>query len=179
MINQKVIPAVKDVKGFEKFMNSDLEVCLLMSLHLSVLQSLVDKAHKKSKKCLLHIDLINGLSNDEYGAQFAIQNIGVDGIVSTKASVIKVALKKNVIAIYRIFLIDTLSLSRSINRVKELKPNYIEILPATAWGVVSKIKDSIDIPIIGGGLIETKEEINQCIKSGMKAVTTSKIELWK
>lgn len=178
MFENQIIPAVKTVKGFEEFIKSDYEYCVLMNVHLSVIKRLVEKAHEANKKCLLHIDLVNGISSDEYGAEYAIQALQVDGLVSTKSSVIKVAKKKKVIAIYRVFLIDNHSLTRSIDRVSELKPDYVEILPALAHKVIPRIKDQLSVPIIGGGLIANKEDIADCIESGMIGVTTSDTNLW-
>lgn len=178
MFKNQIIPAVKSVKGFESFLKSDYEYCVLMNLHLSILTRLVEKAHEVGKKCLLHIDLINGITSDEYGAEYAIQHIKVDGLVSTKSSVMKIARKKKVIAIYRVFLIDNHSLKRSLDRVNELSPDYVEILPALAHKVIPRIKDKISVPIVGGGLISSKQDIQDCINSGMIGVTTSDIELW-
>ena len=179
MINDKIIPAVKSVKDLEKFLRTDIEFCILMGMHISILRSLVERVHKAGKKCMLHIDLINGISRDEYGAEYAIQFIGVDGLVSTKTSVIRVAKKKGVVSIFRIFLIDTYSLDKSIDRTNELKPDYVELLPALAHNIISSIKERISTEIIGGGLVQSKEDIDKCFEYGMCAVTTSRTDLWK
>jgi glycerol uptake operon antiterminator len=178
VFSNKIIPAVKTVKGFEAFLKSEYEYCVLMNLHLSMLSRLVEKAHASNKKCLLHLDLINGITSDEYGAEYAIQQLNVDGLVSTKTSVIKIAKKKKVLAVYRVFLIDNYSLGRSLDRVSELRPDYVEILPALAHKIIPRIKETISIPIIGGGLIATKDDIDECINSGMVGVTTSDVDLW-
>ena len=178
MFDTNIIPAVKSVKGFENFINTDYEYCVLMNMHLSILKRLVEKGHAANKKCLLHLDLINGLSSDEYGAEYAIQSLKVDGLVSTKSSVMKIAKKKKVLAIYRVFLIDNHSLVKSIDRVNDLRPDYVEILPALAYKAITKIKEKVTIPIIGGGLITCKEDIEDCIAAGMVAVTTSDSNLW-
>ncbi|XMB86647.1 glycerol-3-phosphate responsive antiterminator [Mycoplasmatota bacterium WC44] len=178
MLNDRVIPAVKSVKDLEKFLKTNYDFCILMGMHISVLKSIVERVHIVGKKCLLHIDLINGLSNDEYGAEYAIQFFGVDGLVSTKASVIRIAKKKKVISIFRIFLIDTYSLNKSIERTNELKPDFVEVLPAISHNVISTIKERINTPIVGGGLIQTKQDIDECIDHGMKAITTSNVDLW-
>lgn len=178
MFKNNIIPAVKSVKGFEQFLQTDYEYCVLMNLHLSILHRIVEKAHAADKKCLLHLDLINGLTSDEYGAEYAIQSINVDGLVSTKNSVIKIAKKKKVMAIYRVFLIDNHSLTKSMTRVNELRPDFVEVLPALAYKVIPKIKEVTSVPIIGGGLITCKEDINECIEAGIIAVTTSDSNLW-
>ncbi len=178
MFQDQVIPAVTSIRLFEEFLKTNYEYCVLMNLHLGVLKRVVEKAHQAEKKCLLHIDLINGLMSNEFGAEYAIQTLKVDGVVSTKGAVVKVAKKKKVIAVYRVFLIDNHSLNRSIDRVNELKPDFVEILPAIANKVITRVKDRIAVPIIGGGLISTKEDIRECFDAGMVGITTSDIKLW-
>ncbi len=178
MFRNQIVPSVKSVKKFESFLKSDYEYCVLMNLHLSILTRMVEKVHDAGKRCLLHIDLINGITSDEFGAEYAIQQIKVDGLVSTKSNVIKIAIKKKVIAIYRVFLIDNHSLNRSLARVKELNPDYVEILPALAYKIIPRIKEIINVPIIGGGLIADRQDIQECIDSGMVGVTTSDSDLW-
>lgn len=175
---EKIIPAINSVKDFEKFLTTDYECCILMNLHVSILKNLVDKAHEKNKKCLIHLDLVKGLTSDEYGVDYAVQFFGVDGIVSTRESAIKAAKRKKVISIFRIFLIDTLSLNRSLDKVNQLKPDYLELLPAIAYSVMDRIKDKTNTPVIGGGLIDNSLDINNCINSGMQAVTISNKNLW-
>ncbi|QVK21602.1 glycerol-3-phosphate responsive antiterminator [Mycoplasmatota bacterium] len=177
-MNQRIIPAITSVKKFEKFLETDYEYCVLMNLHISLLKTLVEKAHDKGKKCFLHLDLINGISSDEYGVEYAVQHIKIDGIVSTRNSVIKAAQRKKIVSIYRIFLIDSMSLNRSLEKLAQLKPDYVELLPAIAFDVMSRVKKETDIPIIGGGLIASREDIDRCIASGMIAVTTSNRVLW-
>jgi glycerol uptake operon antiterminator len=166
------------MKTFESFLASKLEYCILQSFHLAVLNSLCNMAHKYNKKCLVHIDLIKGIASDEYGAEFLCQNLKVDGLISIHPSVIQMAKKNKKLAIQRIFLIDSLSLEKSISLAKKTQPDYIEILPGIACAVVESLLEQLEVPLIGGGLIKTQKEIRNCLDVGLVAVTTSKAELW-
>jgi glycerol uptake operon antiterminator len=177
-MKQTVIPAITNIKDLEYFLTLDHDICVVMSIHLSMIQRVVDRLKEKNKTVWLHLDLIPGLSSDEYGAQYAIQTFRIDGIVSTKTSAIKAAKKKNVTAIYRIFLIDTASMEKSLPRLQELQPDYIEFLPALAHNILPIIQSRITVPVIGGGLIQTPRDIEDCFHSGMVAVTISKTSLW-
>lgn len=178
MFKQKILPSISNLKMFETFLDSELEYCILQNLHISALHSICRMADKNNKKCLVHIDLIKGIASDEYGAEFLCQVIKVDGLISTYPSVIKVAKKKKKIAIQRIFLIDSLSLEKSINLVIKTQPDYIEMLPGIATAIVESIIKQVDIPLIGGGLIRSKKDVQNCLDSGLVAVTTSRKELW-
>lgn len=177
-MDRTLIPAITNIKDLEYFLTLDHDTCVVMSIHVSMIQRVVDRCKARDKKVWLHLDLIPGLSSDEYGAEFAIQSFNVDGIVSTKAPAIKAAKKKKVTAIYRVFLIDTASMNRSLARIEELKPDYIEFLPALAHKILPLIQKRIDVPVIGGGLIQTKQDMQECFDSGMVAVTVSKTNLW-
>jgi glycerol uptake operon antiterminator len=177
-MNRQLIPAITNVKDLEYFLTLDHPICVVMSIHVSMIKRVVERLKAQNKTVWLHLDLIPGLSSDEHGAQYAIQFFGIDGIVSTKTNAIKAAKKKKVTAIFRIFLIDTASMEKSLTRVDEIKPDYIEFLPALAHRILPEIRHRISLPVIGGGLIQTQSDINDCFASGMVAVTVSKTNLW-
>jgi glycerol uptake operon antiterminator len=177
-MNRQLIPAITNVKDLEYFLTLDHPICVVMSIHVSMIKRVVERLKAQNKTIWLHLDLIPGLSSDEHGAQYAIQFFGIDGIVSTKTNAIKAAKKKKVTAIFRIFLIDTASMEKSLTRVDEIKPDYIEFLPALAHRILPEIRHRISVPVIGGGLIQTQSDINDCFASGMVAVTVSKTNLW-
>lgn len=177
-MERTLIPAITNIKDLEYFLTLDHTTCVVMSIHVSMLQAVIGRLKEKQKQVWLHLDLIPGLSSDEFGAEYAIQSFHVDGIVSTKAPAIKAAKKKKVRAIYRVFLIDSASVERSLSRIEELKPDYIEFLPALAHRILPLIKDRIHVPVIGGGLIQSKADMEDCFDSGMVAITVSKTNLW-
>lgn len=177
MINQ-LIPAITNIKDLEYFLTLDHPKCVVMSIHVSMLKRVIERIKAQNKIVWLHLDLIPGLSSDEHGAEYAIQFLGVDGIVSTKTNAIKAAKKKKVTAIFRIFLIDSASMDKSLIRVAEINPDYVEFLPALAHKILPMIKDRLHVPVIGGGLIQTQSDIEDCYTSGMVAVTVSKTNLW-
>ena len=67
---QKIVPAARSVKDFERMLKSPYEYLILLDCHAAQLQSLVSMAKKRHKKVLLHVDLIKGLRNDEHAAEF-------------------------------------------------------------------------------------------------------------
>ena len=55
----------------------------------------------------------------------------------------------------------------------------IEIMPGTLSKIISRLKDELKTPIVAGGLIETKEEINEALSCGATAISTGKQEFWE
>ncbi len=178
-IKQKVLPAISNMKDFEKFLQSPYEFCIVMDFYVGELAVISDMAQKYRKKLIVHVDLIKGLSNDEYAVVYLCQNLRLEGIISTHTNAIQMAKKKKKIAIQRIFLIDQQSLDKSYRLIENSMPDYVEVLPGLMPGIITEMRNRIDIPIITGGLIATLEDICAVIEAGAVSVTTSSRELWK
>lgn len=174
-----ILPAISDFKRLKYFLKTDFPVCILMDFQLAELEDIVNELKRNNKKVFIHIDLIKGLSSDEFGAIYLAQKLHVDGIISIKPSVIMLAKKRNIIAIQRVFLKDTLSLNRSISLANKTEPDYLEILPAMANTILTRIIEETNSKIICGGLISSKKDINDCLNQGAVSVTTSNPNLWK
>lgn len=175
---QRVIPAISNHKRLKEFLNSDLTYGLLMNFQLAQLADIVQQMKDKNKKVLIHSELIKGLASDEYGALYLIQVLNVDGIISSKAKVIDLCKKRNKIGIYRFFIKDNVSLEQSLDIGINLKPEYVEIIPAACYGLIPEIKEKLQAKILMGGLIRTKTDISNCLNNGAIAVTTSNKEFW-
>lgn len=172
------IPGITSLKDFEIFLESTHKIGFVLELHLNFIEHMIQRAHQKNKKLIVHIELVKGISADEYGCEYLCQKLKVDGIISTKGKVIESAKKNNVITIQRIFLMDSNALQKSLVLTKKIKPDYLEILPAIASSIVSSIHQELDIEIIGGGLLQSNEELEECFKNGMIAISTSNQKFW-
>ncbi|MFZ3577155.1 glycerol-3-phosphate responsive antiterminator [Virgibacillus sp. DJP39] len=173
-----VLPAIRCMKDFDKVLDSDIENIILLETRISQLGNLVRYSKQKNKKVLVHVDLIQGLKSDEYGVEYLIRELKVDGIVSTRGNVITLAKKNKVLAIQRIFALDSLAIKHNIKMVDRFRPDYIEVLPGIIPSIISEIHEYTGLPIIAGGLIRTEEDVYNAFRGGAKAVTTSQSTLW-
>lgn len=176
--NQKVLPAARTIKQFEQLLKSDFQYIVLLEVHISHLRPFRNEAKKRGKKILIHADLIQGLKTDNYAADFLCNEIRPAGIISTRANMIQKAKARGIIAIQRMFLLDTIALEKSYSLIEMAAPDYIEMLPGVIPEMIHEVYERTGIPIINGGLIRTKEHINNAIEAGAIAVTTSDKELW-
>lgn len=167
------------MKDFDQFLKEDFTYCILLDFHINILSYAINTLHEHGKKGIVHIDLVKGLSNDEYGCEFLCQTIRVDGIISTKAKVIESAKKNNKIAILRLFLIDSKSLEKGMSLANALQPDFIEVLPGIAYEIISFVRRKTSVPVIGGGLIKTIDQIHQSMEAGTCAVTIGNFSLCK
>ncbi len=176
---QQILPAISNFKDLRVFIGSDNEYCVLLDFQLAELDSVVEELKKHHKKILVHIDLIKGLTPNEYGAIYLIQRLKIDGIISTKYPALQYAKKKGIISIQRIFLKDSLSLEKSLQVVNKVRPDYLELLPAISNSLLPKIIERTRLKIICGGLLQTKEEVQLCLSNGATGVTTSNSSFWR
>ncbi|MFC5653484.1 glycerol-3-phosphate responsive antiterminator [Paenibacillus solisilvae] len=176
--NPQVLPAVRKIKDMEALLDSPFEYMVLLGGHLGQLKSMVDLARQNGKHILLHADLIDGLKNDEYAAEFLCQSIRPAGLISTRASVMKRTKQNKLIAIQRLFLIDSDAIEHSYALLEKTQPDYIEVLPGIMPTMIQEVKERTGIPVIAGGLIRTQQHIHDALGAGASAITTSRRELW-
>ncbi|MGM0846680.1 MAG: glycerol-3-phosphate responsive antiterminator [Bacillota bacterium] len=176
---QKILPAVRSMKEFDKMLQTNYEYGVFLDLHIGMLKTVYQYAKENNRKMFLHLDLIQGLKGDEYGAQYVCQEIKPYGIISTKGKAIQQAKKKGVVAIQRAFVLDSSAMERSMELVKHSNPDYIELLPGVIPKVIKTIKTETGKPVFAGGLIDTVNEVEEAIEAGASAITTSNRELWK
>lgn len=82
------------------------------------------------------------------------------------------------IAIQRIFLLDSHALNTSYRLIQSFQPDYIEVLPGIIPHIIREISDNTNVPILAGGLIRTVEEAREALQAGAVAITTSEQKIW-
>lgn len=173
-----VIAAVRTSEDFENALKSDVKIIFDLAPDISEIEERIKKAHDLNKMIFAHIDLASGVGKDKSGIEF-LKKLGLDGIISTKASMIKLAKDTELKAVQRFFIIDSKSVLATVEGIKNSKADMIEVMPGIVVRVIKRLKSEIDVPIIAGGLIETAEDIASAKESGAFAVSTGKQDLWK
>lgn len=172
-----IIAAVRDNAEFECAIKSGPENIFLLKSSIMKLPKYIKLAHENNKKLFVHIDLTDGVAKDEAGLKF-ISKIGIDGIISTRTNLIKMAHGCNLSTVQRFFIVDSKSIETAYESIKSSKPDMVEFLPGVVPKVISEFSKNLDIPIIAGGLIETEEEARLVLSAGASAVSAGKQELW-
>jgi glycerol uptake operon antiterminator len=177
--NQSILPAIRKMKDLEKLLDSSFSYIVLLDSHIGQLRSIVDLAKANGKKILLHVDLVEGLKNDEYAAEYLCQHIRPEGLISTRAGVITKTKQNGLLAIQRLFLLDSSALEKSYTLLERTQPDYIEVLPGIMPHMIKEVRERTGIPIFAGGLIRTVSDVELALEAGAAAVTTSHKGLWK
>jgi len=72
-----------------------------------------------------------------------------------------------------------MSYENSIKTAQLIKPNMVEVMPGIMPNILKRISKQLPMPIIAGGLVETKEDIIEILNSGALAASTGMKELWE
>ena len=169
-----VIAAVRD--GGKGVKDAPCEVIFDLGANIMTVSSVIDDAHKCGKLIFIHIDLADGIGRDRAGIAY-LKSIGADGIISTKTALLRYAKEFSLLTVKRIFLLDSQGVEGAINEIDRHSTDLIEIMPGIMPKMVQRFS-GLGIPVIAGGLIETKVEITSSLSSGAVAVSTGKEELW-
>lgn len=161
---------------FEQTLAAPPEILFDLKASLPKEAKRIKAAHDAGKYIFVHIDLADGIGKDKTGIEY-LAALGVDGIISTRGQMIRYAKEAGLLTVQRFFALDTQGLD-SIHELLEVSaPDLIEIMP----GVISKVIERFaggNIPVIAGGLIETKAEVTAALAGGAAAVSTGMPELW-
>ncbi|MDT8862166.1 glycerol-3-phosphate responsive antiterminator [Alkalihalobacillus sp. MEB130] len=130
------------------------------------------------KSVFIHMDFIEGLSNNKGGVRFVSKEWEPDGIITTKNQVIPIAKQAGLLTIQRSFMIDYNAFDRTVAMHHSLRPDAIEVLPGIIPRVIHELTEKIELPIIAGGLIKEKEEIMEALSAGALATSVGDPSLW-
>jgi glycerol uptake operon antiterminator len=175
----RLIASIKSPKNLEQFLETEIQAAFLLTGNISVIKRYVDLLKQHNRMVFLHIEKIPGISYDREGLKFLAKFVKPTGIVTTKSSLINYAKQEGLVAIQRLFLVDTDAVAQGLKTVQDIKPDALELMPGLIPEMIEKIVKKTSIPIITGGLIQNESHIQAALKAGATAVSTGKSWLWK
>ena len=98
-----IVAAVKDMDQLNKALEADVDVIFVLFGNILDIIEISHKISEKNKIGILHIDLVDGLTNREIVLEYLKEKTKFDGIISTKAQTVKSAKKLGLVAIQRVF----------------------------------------------------------------------------
>lgn len=170
-----VVAAVQNDK-WQAALESPVQVIFYLSADLLTVKEKILQAHAVGKYVMVHIDLAEGIGKDRTGIRY-LAECGADGIISTKAQMIRLAKEQGMAAVQRFFALDSKGMENIEEMLRNTGPHLMEIMPGIATKIVSRFAKS-GIPVIAGGLVQTKQEVTEALGAGALAVSTGQIELW-
>lgn len=177
ILNKKIAAAIRTEKDFSKALKSRVDVVFLLHSNIITVNQSVKEIHGAGKKAFVHLDFAEGIGKDRAGIEFLAKN-GVDGILTTRTNIVRIAKEYNLTTVQRFFIVDSHSLNTSMESIKISKPDIIEIMPGIVTKKIKEFREEITTPIIAGGIIETEQEVIAALESGADIVSTGEVELW-
>ena len=174
-----IIAAFRDVKSLHVEELDSVGVLFILGGTIFDLPDIIDKAVTSGKLVFVDIDLIKGVGKDAPGIQYLAREIHVHGIITTRSNLIKSAQKEGLVSVQRIFVLDSESLTGGLNVIEKSMPDAIEILPGLILPkIMDRIRTRVSVPVIAGGLITRREEIQEILSSGAIGVSTTTSRLY-
>ncbi|MBQ8808336.1 MAG: glycerol-3-phosphate responsive antiterminator, partial [Clostridia bacterium] len=90
LMRNKVIAAVRTHEELLCAADSDVKIVFDLSPDILTIEESIKILHDAGKKFFIHLDLADGIGKDRSGIEY-VKKLGVDGIISTRTSIIKIA----------------------------------------------------------------------------------------
>lgn len=173
-----VVAAVGDLARVEAAIGSPSEIIFLLAGSILTIPRVIDAAEAAGKGIYIHLDLVEGFSRDLVTLDYIKEKLKPAGIITTRTHLVKYAAEIGLEAIQRVFMLDSLSVETAIKSVRSTRPKAIELLPGIIPRVVARVGKETQLPVIAGGLIESKEDVIATLKAGAVGISTTREELW-
>ena len=170
-----VIAAVHDT-DMAAALASPAEVIFHLKANILTVEQHIKAAHAAGKRFFLHVDLAEGVGRDRAGLEY-LTGLGVDGVITTRSQLVRQAHELGLVAVQRFFALDSQGLESMEETLTNVSPDLVEIMPGVIGKVISRFAKG-SVPVIAGGLIETKKEVVTALECGAVAVSTGRHALW-
>ncbi|MFX3635500.1 MAG: glycerol-3-phosphate responsive antiterminator [Candidatus Pristimantibacillus sp.] len=174
-----IITSLVNKEELPNILQSTSNIVFILKSDIIAIESIVEQIRDAGKLSFIHFDLIDGIGKDKMGVAYMAEKIGIDGIVSTKSTIITEAKKYGLMTVQRLFVFDSVSLDNGIKMTKVSQPDAIEVLPGMVCSrIMKRIRSEVDVPVIAGGLMVDLHDLETALNNGVIGISTSSKELW-
>ncbi len=176
--NCPVIAAVKDFDGVRQCLKSEVNIVFILFGNICNIGEIVEQVKGADKIAMVHIDLIEGLDNHEIAVDYIRKTTRADGIISTRMNMVNRAKELSLYTVFRIFVLDSRAYQSIEKQRKQIRADFIEILPGVMPRIIQRVCKISSQPVIAGGLIQEKEDVIEALNAGAISVSTTNREVW-
>ncbi len=174
----RLIAAVRTPAAFRQALAGPVPTLFLLGGTILTLPAYVREAQKADKRLFVHLDLTDGVGKDEAGLGF-IARLRADGVITTKANLIRAAREAGLETVQRFFIIDGHSIDTALAAIESAEPDYVEVMPGVVPKVIRRFTAAVATPVVAGGLIETAGEARTALRAGASYVSSTAAALWE
>jgi len=174
-----IIPAVRKLDLLDRALASHSKLIYLLCGDPESIEQVLGRILDAGKLPFVNIDLISGLSRDQHALNYLFKR-GAKGVISTHGETVRQARCLGLYGVQRTFLLDSGAMENICHQMRNHPTDAIEVLPAVAAPKLARRinSDLPDIPLVGGGLIDSLREVEDLLGRGLSAVSISEPELW-
>jgi glycerol uptake operon antiterminator len=174
-----IIPAVRKPELVDQAAAAHGKIVYLLTGDPENCESMIQRLLRADKLPVVNLDLLNGFSRDRYAVNY-LKRVGARGIISTHLDPLRHARSIGLYAVQRTFLLDSGAMDTISSQLKSTTVDALEVLPAlVAPKIIERVRAiSPELPVVGGGLIETLKEAEELLAHGLSAVSSSNPQLW-
>ena len=173
-----VVASVKDEDGLTAVLHAPCPVVFVLFGSVMTIQHIVATLKSAGKTVFVDVDLLDGFSSKPITVDFLKKHTQVDGILSSKSIMVRAAKTAGLMAIHRLFLVDSFSYENVSKQVKISEPDAIMILPGCMPRVISWVCADTNLPLVAGGLVCDKEDVMAALNAGATAIASSNRAVW-
>jgi glycerol uptake operon antiterminator len=179
LLETPIIPAIRHPEHLDLALAAHGKVIYFLCGDPENIVDLLQRSLDGGKLPIVNMDLLSGFSRDSSALSF-LQKRGLRGIISTHHESFRHAHSLGMYVIQRTFLLDRGAMDSIANQLKSTVADALEVLPAIA---APRLVDSIralrpEMPLVGGGLIQSMREIEDLLAQGLTSVSVSNTQLW-
>lgn len=174
-----IIPAIRKAELVEQAANAHGKIVYLLTGDPENCEAMIRKILDAGKLPIVNLDLLNGFSRDRFAVNY-LKRVGARGIISTHLDPLRHAVSIGLYAIQRTFLLDSGAMDTITNQLKNSSVDALEVLPALAAPkILGRVRIiSAELPVVGGGLIQSLKEAEDLLAQGVSAVSISNPQMW-
>ncbi len=173
-----VIAAIRTPEAMADACESPVEAAFLLWGDILNIGGLVRRLREAGKLVLVHMDLLGGIGRDSQAVEYLARAVRPDGIISTRSQLIRAARDRGMLTVQRFFALDSQSVAMAAETAAAVRPDMVEVMPGVCPRVIRRLTEAGRLPVIAGGMIETKEDIFEALSAGAAGASTSCRELW-
>lgn len=173
-----VIAAVRGQEALDAALASPVRIVFLLGGDPFTLPALTRRVREAGRPVFVHMDLVEGVGRDAAGVRWIARMVKPEGILSTRAPLLRAAAGEGLRTVLRMFLVDSSSLESGERMIKSCAPDLVEVMPGLATRAIARLGRSIAQPVIGGGMLERRADVEAVLRAGALAASTSNAALW-
>lgn len=177
-LSHPVIAAVHHRDQLARAAASDCGAVFILGGDILDIADWVGLLRGAGKQAYVHLDLLEGVGRDAAGVRFVARVAAPDGVISTKAALLRMAQDEGLTTIHRLFLLDSASFSTGVKMVASSKADLVEVMPALVPKGIARMRELIGRPVIAGGMVVDAADVRSALSAGARAVSTSHEPLW-